>query len=55
MERFTKAEEDEKVRRQIVKARKDRVCMGLRKPGKSWNLRILFSRPGNSWNLIVSP
>ena len=55
MERFTKAEEDEKVRRQIVKARKDRFRMGLGKPGKSWNLRILFSRPGNSWNLIVSP
>ena len=25
------------------------------KPGKSWNLRILFSTPGKSWNLIVGP
>ena len=23
-----------------------RVCVGLGKPGKSWNLRISFSRPG---------
>ena len=29
--------------------------MGLGKPGKSWNLRILFSRGGKSWDLIVSP
>ena len=32
-----------------------RVRTGLGKPGKSWNLRILFSRPGKSWNLIVGP
>ena len=33
----------------------NRVCTGHGKPGKSWNLRILFSRPGMSWNLIVGP
>ena len=27
--------------------------MGHGKPGKSWNLRILFSRPGKSWNFMV--
>ena len=32
-----------------------RVCTGHGKPGKSWNLRISFSRPGKSWNLIVGP
>ena len=32
-----------------------RLRTGQGKPGKSWNLRILFSRPGKSWNLIVSP
>ena len=25
------------------------------KPGKSLNLRILFSRPGKSWNSIYGP
>ena len=25
------------------------------KSGKSWNLRISFSRPGKSWNFIVGP
>ena len=30
-----------------------RVCSGQRKPAKSWNLRISFSRPGKSWNLII--
>ena len=24
---------------------------GHGKPGKSWNLRILFSRPGKSWKI----
>ena len=28
---------------------------GHRKPGKSWNLSISFSRPGKAWNLIVGP
>ena len=28
---------------------------GHGKPGKSWNLKISFSRPGKSWNLIVDP
>ena len=23
------------------------------KPGKSWNLRISFSRPGKSWKMII--
>ena len=32
-----------------------RVRTGHRKPGKSWNLRISFSRPGKSRNLIVGP
>ena len=32
-----------------------RVRTGDGKPGKSWNLRILFSTPGKSWNLIVGP
>ena len=32
-----------------------RVRTGHGKPGKSWNLRILFSTPGKSWNLIVGP
>ena len=32
-----------------------RVRTGLRKPGKSWNLGISFSRPGKPWNLIVGP
>ena len=27
--------------------------MGHGKPGKSWNLRISFSRPGKSWKLSV--
>ena len=27
-----------------------RVCTGHGKPGKSWNLRISFSRPGRSWD-----
>ena len=33
----------------------NQVCTGHGKPGKSWNLRISFSRPGKSWNLIVGP
>ena len=33
----------------------DRVRTGHGKPGKSWNLRISFSRPGNSWGLIFGP
>ena len=32
-----------------------RVRTGHRKPGKSWNLGISFSRPGKPWNLIVGP
>ena len=49
MRRFTKAEEDEKVRRQTVKARNNRLRTGHGKPGKSWNLRILFS---TSWKVM---
>ena len=49
---FTKDEEDEKVDRQILKARNNRVHTGHGKAEKSWNLRILFSRPRKSWNLI---
>ena len=31
-----------------------RVCTpGHGKPGKSWNLRISFSRPEKSWNFMV--
>ena len=30
-----------------------RVGTGHGKPGKSWNLRISFSRPGKSWNFMV--
>ena len=30
---------------------RNRVRTGHGKPGKSWNLVILFSRPGKSWNL----
>ena len=52
MERFTKAEEDKKVGRQILKARNNRIRTGHGKPEKTWNLRILFSRPRKSWNLI---
>ena len=52
MERFTKAEEDEKVGRQILKARNNRIRTGHGKPEKTWNLRILFSRPRKSRNLI---
>ena len=32
-----------------------RARTGHGKPGKSWNLRISFSRLGKSWNLIVWP
>ena len=52
MGRFTKAEEDEKVHTQILKAGNNRVHTGHGKPEKSWNLRSLFSRPGKSWNFI---
>ena len=30
-----------------------RVCTGHGKPGKSWNVRISFSRLGKLWNLGV--
>lgn len=30
------------------------VHMGHGKPGKPWNLRILFSRPGKSWKLVIT-
>ena len=33
----------------------NRVHTGHGKPGKSWNLRISFSRPGKSWNLFIGP
>ena len=52
MGRFAKAEEDEKVGRQILKVRNNRIRTGHGKPEKSWNLRVLFSRPRKSWNLI---
>ena len=32
-----------------------KVPTGNGKPGKSWNVRILFSRPGKAWNLIFGP
>ena len=32
-----------------------RVCIGRRKPGKSWNRRISFSTPGKSENLTGGP
>ena len=32
-----------------------RVRRGHGKPGKSWNLRLSFSRPGKSCNSIVGP
>ena len=32
-----------------------KVGTGHGKHGKSWNLRISFSRPGKSWNLIFCP
>ena len=38
-----------------IKSRCYRVRTGHGKPGKPWNLRILFSRPGKSWNFIVGP
>ena len=30
----------------------NRIHTGLGKPGKSWNLRISFSRPEKSWNYV---
>ena len=31
---------------------RNRIHTGLGKPGKSWNLRISFSRPEKSWNFV---
>ena len=34
------------------RANQGRVRTRYEKPGKAWNLKMLFSRPGKSWNLI---
>ena len=39
MRRFTKAEEDERVHTQILKAGNNRVRTGHGKPEKSWNFK----------------